>query len=202
MLRRESFRRQAHVLKWGWGNPEETSKVKIELLDWLQPERVLSVSVVTYNQFSNYYRRNGVVLSCSMQTPALVRVTETAERSGETEVICGPLDLPLPANSRLNILWKRENAADGMQKITVTFPSADLLSYNVYPERLIYFLVNYKNEPWSEGARYYLPRPTGSGIQEYWFDTSAGCDIALRMDVDLPLGQSGLFHASDVFSIQ
>ena len=201
MLKTNSFKRLQYVFKWKWAGYDENGQVIIEELDWLRPEVVLKRTTVTRQQFTARYRREGVNLVGDMQLPALIRITETSVANGHTQVVTPTMDVLLPSEHRLPICWSREKKDNGWERITVTYPSAWLVDFNCYPERMVYFLVNYQGESWARGSHLYLPRPTGLGKQEFWFDTKAGCEISLRLDGKQPMGESGIFFAEDVFTI-
>ena len=202
MLKTDSFKRLQYVFKWKWGGYDENGSVTIEELDWLRPDKVVKRSIVSRKQFSDRYRRDGIGLKVNMELPALIRVTETTTANGVTQIVTGPMEIKMPSEYRLTIRWRKEDAGNGLQKITVAYPKAELLDYSMYPDRAFYFLVNYRDEPWEKGARFYLPRPTGGNEQVFWFDTTANCEISLRMDGRQPIGENGLFCAKEVFVIK
>lgn len=205
MLTQRNFERNANVVKWSWSySPQQcrAGRVCITLMDWQSGESRDISYTVSWSDYVSYTQSRGVNLQLgNLNDPAMIEVWEDQEVGGQRQRIGQLLQVPLPARYKYQICLKRTKAENGSQKLTVTYPDCDVVYPGSYSEKMLYFLVSKYEESSEGGARFYLPRPDDSRVQEFWFVDDAQYRVQLCMDPDAPVGSSGLFKARDVFEL-
>lgn len=187
-----------YAMKWSWLTPGQTGRLRIEERDWLNPEHVLQVIDIDDMKFRSHYQRYGFTPAVTPGIPILLRVSEQVD--GEESCCFEHIylsNVKIPIHFHIN-----KQRSDDVWEITVTYPNLEIVSKDAYPEKMLYFLIHTNTESPEQGARFYLPRPTGAREQTFWFDAGDYHNISLHRQKDLPVGNTGDITVEKLFRIQ
>lgn len=197
MIKPENFTMDIGVLKWSWLRPGETGNLRIDVLNWQNPEEVLKSVQITDQLYRSYYMRSGFVPPVMPGLPVVIRVEEQVNGSEPCSFIHTILD-----PKKYPIKWDILKDSSSIWEIRITYPDPTVVSPDTYPENMLSLLVQAPGETPEQGARFCLPRPSGSRVQSFWFDSRNGYSVSLQLDKELPLGRSGLLKVSDAFTLR